>query len=81
MGVKRKGNKAQQHSVDQMQIAGKAGQRVMFSATAGGKQLTFIQAWFIHNGKAYVWTFADSSDKFDLHVPSFNQMLETMIVD
>ncbi len=62
-------------------LAGKTAQEVSFSASTNGFDMTFRQLWFFHKGKVHVWTFADESSGFAAHVPTFEAMMESLVID
>ncbi len=62
-------------------VAGKAAQRVIFSADLNGQEMKFEQIWFFTApGKVHVWTFADSQENFAAHVTLFEHMMASMTV-
>ena len=54
--------------------------RVIFTATLSGGKMTFEQIWMVRGKTAYVWTFADTAEKFDEHVGTFERMLDTLVM-
>ena len=40
----------------------------------------FQQVWLLKNGRAHVWTFADSTEGFEKHIATFERMLDTLTV-
>ncbi len=61
-------------------LAGQTADRVIFTATSNDLDMTFEQIWFIRSGIANVWTFADATENFAKHVPTFEAMLDTLII-
>lgn len=62
-------------------LAGQPAQQVSFRATANGLDMTFRQLWFFRRGQAHVWTFADETSRFAGHVPTFEAMMESLILE
>ncbi len=52
--------------------------RVLFTGSLNGGEMTFQQVWMVRGKKAYVWTFADSTEAFDDHVVTFEKMMDTI---
>ncbi len=65
---------------DRTVVTGFAAQKVIYTATATSIPMKFEQVWFLENGTAHVWTFADSADMFEQHVGLFEHMLDTLTV-
>ncbi len=67
-------------SQENVSLDGRAAKRITFTAETGAAPLKFTQTWFLKDGQAYVWTYADHESTFEDNVPHFDAMLETLTV-
>ncbi len=61
-------------------VAGQVARRVVFTANAGAGPMTFEQVWYLRDGTAHVWTFADDSKDFAPDAGTFDRMLNSLVL-
>ncbi len=63
---------------DRTSILGKDAERIQFDASYSGTTMRLEQQWFIDDrDRAVVWTFADSPEAFDGHLPLFHAVVDS----
>lgn len=63
-------------------LAGRfSAQQVSFDAIIQAQSLRYRQVWFLRDGQAYVWTFADHPATFGKHVAVFERMMDSMRIE
>jgi hypothetical protein len=61
-------------------VADQPAEQVIFTATSMGVEMMFKQVWFLQDGTAHVWTFADETSHFAGHVGVFDAILASLII-
>jgi hypothetical protein len=55
--------------------------QIDFVASSQGTTLAYRQVWFLKNGTAFVWTFADHPSMFDKNLYIFERMMDAVRID